>query len=314
MSGIGYAAAFLGGLFSLVSPCGALLLPAFFAYAFPGRRELLGRTLLFYLGLCAVLVPLGMGSAQVSRLFYGRQELLVAVAGWTLIGLGVLQVAGQGWAFGPLERLRGHLRGDSAWAVVALGAVSGLAGFCAGPVLGAVLTVAAASGDGLRGAVLLALYAAGMAAPLLVLSGVWQRYDLGGRRWLRGRGLRVGRLRTHTTSLLSGLVFGGLGALFLLSDGTRALAVPIPDSWEERLEGLAVQAQEVLPDLAVVGLAAAAVAAVTVWRLRRHGRQNATGRQNAAEGPDATGGRDAGERQDVRERRDGADRQDAAQP
>ena len=86
MSGIGYAAAFLGGLFSLVSPCGALLIPAFFAYAFPGHRRLAGRTLLFYVGLCAVLVPLGMGSAQVSRLFYGHQELLVAVAGWALIG------------------------------------------------------------------------------------------------------------------------------------------------------------------------------------------------------------------------------------
>ena len=270
MSGVGYAAAFLGGLFSLVSPCGALLVPAFFAYAFPGRRRLLGRTLLFYAGLCAVLVPLGMGSAQVSRLFYGHQELLVTVAGWTLIGLGVLQVAGRGWAIGPLERLKGHVRGDSAGAVLLLGAVSGLAGFCAGPVLGAVLTVAAASGDGLRGAVLLAVYAAGMAAPLLLLAGLWQRYDLGGRRWLRGRGLRLGRLRVHTTSLLSGLVFGGLGVLFLVSDGTRGLALPIPDSWEARLEELAASAQDILPDLLVVGLAALTLAAVTAWRLKRH--------------------------------------------
>jgi hypothetical protein len=117
--------------------------------------------------------------------------------------------------------------------------------------------------------VLLAVYAAGMAAPLLLLAGLWQRYDLGGRRWLRGRGLRLGRLRLHTTSLLSGLVFGGLGALFLLSDGTRGLALPIPDSWEARLEDLAATAQDVLPDLLVVGIAALTVAAVTAWRLRR---------------------------------------------
>ena len=268
MSGIGYAAAFLGGLFSLVSPCGALLIPAFFAYAFPGRRRLAGRTLLFYVGLCAVLVPLGMGSAQVSRLFYGHQELLVTVAGWALIGLGVLQVAGQGWTIGPLERLKGHVRGDSAGAVLVLGAVSGLAGFCAGPVLGAVLTVAAASGDGLRGAVLLAVYAAGMAAPLFLLAGLGSATTLAA-----GAGCAVadsaGRLRPHTTSLLSGLVFGGLGVLFLLSDGTRGLALPIPDSWEARLEDLAAAAQDVLPDLLVVGIAALTVAAVTAWRLRR---------------------------------------------
>jgi cytochrome c biogenesis protein CcdA len=269
MNGIGYAAAFLGGLFSLVSPCGALLLPAFFGYAFPGGRALFGRTLLFYAGLCAVLVPLGMGSAQAGRLFYGRQELLVTVAGWLLIGLGVAQVAGQGWTIGPLERLRAQVRGDSAAAVLVLGVVSGLAGFCAGPVLGAVLTVAAASGGSVRGAVLLALYAAGMAAPLLLLAGLWRRYDLGRRRWLRGRGLRLGPLRVHTTTLLSGLVFAGLGLLFLLSDGTRELALPIPGSWEAGLEGFAESAQAVLPDLLVVALAGLAVTAITVWRLRR---------------------------------------------
>ncbi|SEK87515.1 cytochrome c biogenesis CcdA family protein [Nonomuraea pusilla] len=269
MTGAGYAAAFLGGLFSLVSPCGALLLPAFFAYAFPGGRALLGRTLLFYAGLCAVLVPLGMGSALATRLLYGHQDLLVTVAGWTLIALGLLQAAGQGWTAGPLERLRGRVRGDSAGAVLLLGAVSGLAGFCAGPVLGAVLTVAAASGDGLRGAVLLAVYAAGMAAPLLLLAALWERWDLGRRRWLRGRGLRVGRLRLHTTSLLSGLVFAGLGVLFLVSDGTRALVLPGGDAWEERLQDVAAGAQEALPDLVVVGAGAVVLAAVAAWRLTR---------------------------------------------
>ncbi|NRQ31713.1 cytochrome c biogenesis protein CcdA [Nonomuraea sp. NN258] len=269
MTDVGYAAAFLGGLFSLVSPCGALLLPAFFGYAFPGRRELVGRTLLFYAGLCAVLVPLGLGSAQVSRLFYGRQDLLVTVAGWALIGLGLVQALGHGWSLGPLERLKAHVHGDSAGAVLALGAVSGLAGFCAGPVLGAVLTVAAASGDGLRGGLLLAVYAAGMSAPLLLLAGLWERYDLGRRRWLRGRGLRLGPLRLHTTSLLSGLVFAGLGVLFLLSDGTRALALPIPDDWETRLQELAAGAQQALPDLALIGVAAVALAAFTFWRLNR---------------------------------------------
>ncbi|WP_188187774.1 cytochrome c biogenesis CcdA family protein [Nonomuraea sp. SYSU D8015] len=263
MTDVGYAAAFLGGLFSLVSPCGALLLPAFFAYAFPGRRELVGRTLLFYAGLCAVLVPLGMGSAQVGRLFYGRQELLVEVAGWTLIGLGVVQATGGAWSLGgPVERLRAHVKGDSAGAVLALGAVSGLAGFCAGPVLGAVLTVAAASGDGVRGAALLAVYAAGMAAPLLVLAGLWQRYDLGRRRWLRGRGFAVGRLRVHSSSLLSGAVFAGLGVMFLLTDGMAGLPVP-----ETGLEEVAARVR--LPDLWVVGGALLVLLGVTAWRLTR---------------------------------------------
>lgn len=267
MSDIGYAAAFLGGLFALLSPCSALLLPAFFAYAFPGRSALIGRTVLFYVGLCAVLVPLGMGSAHVSRLFYGHQELLITGAGVLLIALGVLRLAGQGWAIGPLERLRGRIRGDSSGAVLALGAVSGLAGFCAGPVLGAVLTIAAASGNTLRGAVLLAIYAAGMAAPLLVMAMLWQRFDLGRRGWLRGRGLRLGPLHVHTTTLASGLIFIGLGIVFLVFDGTRGLTVPIPHSWEAGLQEFAAGLQ--LPDLLVVAIASLIVVVVSLWRLAR---------------------------------------------
>ncbi|MEV3986770.1 cytochrome c biogenesis protein CcdA [Nonomuraea sp. NPDC049758] len=270
MSEVGYAAAFLGGLFALLSPCSALLLPAFFAYAFPGHAALVGRTLLFYLGLCAVLVPLGMGSALVTGFFYGHQDVLITAAGAMLILLGVLQLTGKGWAIGPLERLRGHVSGDSPGAVLALGAVSGLAGFCAGPVLGAVLTIAAASGSTLRGAVLLALYAAGMAAPLLALALVWQRFDLGRRRWLRGRPLRIGRLRLHTTTFASGLTFIGLGVLFLAFDGTRTLTVPIPEAWEVGLQQAAAAVS--VPDLLVVAGVGVALAVLIVRRLRKVGK------------------------------------------
>ncbi|MCY9555783.1 hypothetical protein M5W98_29730, partial [Paenibacillus apiarius] len=61
MSEIGYLAALLGGVLALLSPCSAMLLPAFFAYAFQNPRQLLARTAVFYLGLAAVLVPLGAG-------------------------------------------------------------------------------------------------------------------------------------------------------------------------------------------------------------------------------------------------------------
>jgi cytochrome c biogenesis protein CcdA len=48
---ISYLAAFFGGILSLLSPCSALLLPAFFAYAFQSRKDLLTKTAIFYLGL-----------------------------------------------------------------------------------------------------------------------------------------------------------------------------------------------------------------------------------------------------------------------
>jgi cytochrome c biogenesis protein CcdA len=226
-----FLASFLGGVLSLLSPCSALLLPAFFAYAFQSRRELAHKTVIFYLGLAATLVPLGMGISAISALVYGHRGALITVSGLLIIAFGVLQLAGRGFTVGPLARLRGKVRGDSssassssAAATFALGAVYGFAGFCSGPILGAILTVAAASGGALRGAGLLAVYAAGMAAPLFLMALLWDRLDLGRRRWLRGREVSLGRLRVHTTNLISGLMFITLGVVFIAYEGTSSLS------------------------------------------------------------------------------------------
>src|SRR5919112_905584 len=216
-------ASFLGGLLSLLSPCSALLLPAFFAYAFQSRGELVGRTAVFYVGLCATLVPLGMGISAVSALVYGHRSTLITVSGLLIIAFGVLQLLGGGFAFGPIERLREGIKGNTLVATFFLGAVYGFAGFCSGPILGAVLTVAATSGSVLRGAGLLATYAAGMAAPLFIMALLWDRLDLGRRRWLRGREISLGSLRLQTTNLLSGLMFVAIGVLFIVSEGTSSL-------------------------------------------------------------------------------------------
>jgi cytochrome c biogenesis protein CcdA len=222
---VSYLAAFFGGVLSLLSPCSALLLPAFFAYAFQARKDLLAKTAIFYIGLATTLVPLGMGVSAVSRLFYGQRSTLILIAGALIITLGVLQLLGGGFALpGPFSRLRGKVRGESTGATFALGAVYGFAGFCSGPILGAVLTVAASSGQVLRGAGLLAIYALGMAVPLFLMAALWDRLDLGRRAWLRGRELRLGRLRIHTTNLISGAMFVLLGTVFIAYEGTSALS------------------------------------------------------------------------------------------
>jgi len=275
---VSYLASFLGGLLSLLSPCSALLLPAFFAYAFQSRGELVGRTAVFYLGLCATLVPLGMGVSAVSALVYGYRSTLITISGLIIIALGVIQAFGGGFAFGPIERLRGNIRGNSIVATFFLGAVYGFAGFCSGPILGAVLTVAASSGSVLRGAGLLATYAAGMAAPLFLLALLWDRFDLGHRRWLRGREVSLGSLRFHTTSLLSALLFVVVGVLFIAFEGTSGLeglyasggATDLAFSAERWAETLS-EGVPVLMALAVAGLPFAAYLVYRTAR-RRHGK------------------------------------------
>lgn len=274
MSEVGVLAAFAAGILALLSPCSALLLPSFFAYAFASRRALLARTLVFYLGLLVTLVPLGTGASAASSLFYGHRPLLIAVAGWTIIGLGVLQLVGRGFAVPGAQRLQAAVssRTDDGWSsTLLLGAVYGLAGFCSGPVLGAILTVAATQDSPWQGGTLLAVYALGMAAPLFGLAALWDRFDLGRRRWLRGRTLSWGAIRLHTTSLLAGLLFIAVGVVFLRYDGTAGLPGSLGMGDLTELE---YSAQRAVTEWAaqlpvwVMPLVVAVVALIVAWRRR----------------------------------------------
>ncbi|WP_338671758.1 cytochrome c biogenesis CcdA family protein [Streptomyces sp. SCSIO 30461] len=274
MTGIGYLAAFAGGLLALLSPCSALLLPAFFAYSIDSTTRLVARTGVFYAGLATTLVPLGAAGSFAGRLFYGHRDLLVATGGWLIIALGVAQVLGRGFAPRRLAEAGGRIRPTTAVSVYALGLVYGLAGFCAGPILGSVLTVAALTGSPAYGGFLLAVYALGMAVPLFVLALLWERCRLGKRGWLRGRVVRLaaGRFELHTASVLSGLFFITLGVLFLVFDGTTALSGPLPVDMSYALEHRVVGVGRAVPDWALVSVAAMAAGAVPAMRTWRRGR------------------------------------------
>ncbi|WP_331481770.1 cytochrome c biogenesis CcdA family protein [Streptomyces rubrogriseus] len=265
-------AAFLGGLLALLSPCSALLLPAFFAYSFTSPAKLLLRTGLFYLGLCTTLVPLGVAGSFASRLFYGHRDLLVTIGGWTVIALGAAQILGIGFGVRRLQEAAGARRSGSAVSVFALGTVYGLAGFCAGPILGSILTLAALGGRPAHGGLLLAVYALGMAVPLFALALLWDRFDLGHKRWLRGRTVRLGRFSWHTTSLAGGILFILLGAIFLLFDGTAALPSLISVETEAGLEEHLARLGSAVPDrVLLLVLAAAAALTAVVLLARRDG-------------------------------------------
>ncbi|MFN0070971.1 MAG: cytochrome c biogenesis CcdA family protein [Chloroflexota bacterium] len=219
-----FLAAFFGGVLSLLAPCSALLLPAFFAYAFTTRTELLGRTLLFLAGLCAVFIPLGLGASFVAALLLDYRDTTILVAGLLLIGFGLLEITGTGFSFIP-PGIAGRVQtGRGASSVFFTGLVYGVSGFCAGPLLGAVLTIAGSTANPLVGAGLMFTYSLGTATPLFFIAWLWDRYKLGQRAWLRGRPIQLGPLHTHTTSLLAGLLFILLGISFIAFQGASVLS------------------------------------------------------------------------------------------
>ncbi|ODR19292.1 cytochrome c biogenesis CcdA family protein [Mycolicibacterium porcinum] len=283
MSGIGLLGAFLGGLASLLSPCSALLLPSFFAYAFDRAHLLIRRTLVFWVGLCVVLVPLGAGVGLLGSAVTRYRSEMTVIGGLVLIVFGLMTLLGKGFGLSFVQRTIGRINISGSVSVFVLGAVYGLAGFCAGPLLGAVLTMSAMGADPAYGALLMAVYALGMAAPLFLLAWLWDRFNLSKRTWLRGRPVRLGPLETHTTSLLTGAAFIVLGGVFLFTDGTANLGGVLSVDAQYDLQ---VWLGRLSSSVGDPGLILGVVVALILWRSIRLWRRRTRTRTGVAESDD----------------------------
>ncbi|MDO5077787.1 cytochrome c biogenesis CcdA family protein [Corynebacterium sp.] len=236
MISVGFLGAFFAGVLALLSPCSALLLPAFFAYAFRSKRQLIARTAVFFCGLAAVMVPLGVGIGGVGNLVTVHRDTLIAVGGAVLIALGVYTFCGFGFQVPGLSRLSQRFGGSGWVSVLLLGAVYGFAGFCAGPLLGAVLTTALVGSSPVYGALIMGLYALGMTVPLFVLALLWDRLQIAQRPWLHAPARHIGPLRLHPVNMIAGVLFVAIGVLFLTTHGTSTLPTLTSTATQEQVQ------------------------------------------------------------------------------
>src|SRR6202451_3813 len=226
--------AYLGGVFTIVSPCILPVLPFVFARADRpflrnGLPILIGMTLTF--AVVATLAGVA-GGWVVEANQYGRIAAMVLLAAFalTLIFPGVADRAMQPLvAFGT--RLSGSATaeadgGSSIWPALLLGIATGfLWAPCAGPVLGLILTGAALHGANVGTTFLLLAYAAGAATSLALALAVGGRIfaamkrSLGAGEWVR-RGLGVAVLAAVVaialgadTGVLTRLAIGGNSGL-----------------------------------------------------------------------------------------------------
>lgn len=273
---IGLVTAFLGGVLALLSPCAALLLPAFFASSIGAGPRLILHGATFYVGLLVLLVPLGLGAGFLGELFVTQRQTIIVISSIVLVVLGVAQIFGHG--FDPSRFLPGQAGLQSRAAVSTglgksfiLGMTSSVASFCAGPILGAVLTLAATSGDAFSSALILSAYGAGMVLPLIVIAALWSRLGQRGQRVLRGRGFAFLGRQWHTTSVISGLLIIVVGFVFWTTNGLVGVPELVPAEIQAWLqEAVSLFGNPMVDILAIVVLAALVLLA---WS-RRSRRQD----------------------------------------
>lgn len=185
-SAIGLAAAFAAGLVSFLSPCVLPLVPAYVSYvagqplgagaARPDSRERLAAltlSLFFVLGFGAVFITLGASATLLGRMLLEYRYEANMVGGAIVIAFGLLMI-GMTRDMPWLQRdFRFHprLAGGRPLPALILGAAFGFGWTpCIGPVLGAILTVSAVQTSVSAGVSLLAIYAAGLGVPFLLVA------------------------------------------------------------------------------------------------------------------------------------------------
>lgn len=262
---INFAGAFIGGILTLLSPCSVMLLPSFFAYAFASPAKLLGRTGIFYLGLITTLIPLGVLAGSLGSVVATHRVALVTIAASIIIVLGIVQVLGlplgfAGWRTDSGER-------TTTVSVFLLGTVYGLAGVCAGPILGAVLALAAMGGDPIIGGATLAIFALGMTMPLFALAVLWPRAPWV-RSLVRPRPIAIGRWESTWTQVIGGVFSIAIGVLLIVTQGTASLGGILPAVTQAELEARWLQAAANVPDAVPLLLAVAALAGAWVVHAR----------------------------------------------
>ena len=175
---LGLFVAFAAGLLSFLSPCVLPLVPSYIGFltgmSLPemgGRRRVaLGHALLFVLGFSLVFVLLGASATALGRALNYYQVWLQRIGGVLIIGFGLVCLGVIKVGFLSQERRVQVERKPVGYLGSALVGMAFGAGWtpCIGPVLGAILGLAATSQNIGRGMLLLAVYSAGLAIPFLI--------------------------------------------------------------------------------------------------------------------------------------------------
>ena len=223
-----YVVSFGAGVSSFLAPCVIPLMPAYVSYvcgaplsALADDREGFQRTLLrgsfmYVIGFALIFVPLGLAASTLGSALRDNQETIARVGGVLVIlfglqQLGVARAIGARAGIGPraiVPRITKVPEGGGALRPLILGMVFGLAWTpCVGPILGAVLVIAAQSSNAAEGAGLLGVYALGVGIPFLALSLVFVNFP--------GALAPIAR-RARLISRLAGVAMIAVGLLMVL--------------------------------------------------------------------------------------------------
>jgi cytochrome c-type biogenesis protein len=182
-SDVTIAAALAAGTLSFLSPCVLPLVPPYLVYLagtslerlaeaerVPAvRRGTIVAALLFVAGFSTVFVALGAGASVIGSVLRAYSDVLATVAGIAIIVMGLHFLGLTRIGLLMREKRAEMARPVGLWGAYAMGLAFAFGWTpCIGPILAAILAVAASEATIAKGAGLLAVYSLGLGIPFVI--------------------------------------------------------------------------------------------------------------------------------------------------
>jgi cytochrome c biogenesis protein CcdA len=204
------------GSLTTLSPCVFPLLPLVLGGAVQASRW---SPLAIGAGMALAFAAIGMALGALGPALGVDGDTVRAAGAWLLIGFASLMLAPRlgarfnAW-LAPIATSAGaasaRLDAGSLAGAFALGGLLGLVWSpCSGPLLASTLTLAAAEGGAARGALILGLFGAGAAAPLVAVAYASRRGVASARAWLLSHGESVKRVFALLLAALGAAILTG---------------------------------------------------------------------------------------------------------
>jgi cytochrome c-type biogenesis protein len=183
MPDVSFAAALIAGIVSFLSPCVLPLVPPYLVYLTgtsiehladgePGprvKRETVGAAMLFVLGFSTIFVALGASASAIGALLLRWSGPLATVAGIIIIAMGLHFLGLTRIGVLMREKRLAMPKPVGLWGPYVMGLAFAFGWTpCIGPILAAILAVAASDRTVAQGATLLAVYSLGLGIPFVV--------------------------------------------------------------------------------------------------------------------------------------------------
>ncbi len=183
MTNVSIFAALLAGMLSFLSPCVLPLVPPYLIYLTGtslerfadaetkprAGRQTIAAALLFVLGFSTVFVALGAGASVIGAVLRAYSGELAIVAGIAIVimGLHFLGITPVAWLM--REKRLQVAKPVGLWGAYLMGLAFAFGWTpCIGPILAAILAIAASEATVAKGAGMLAIYSLGLGVPFIV--------------------------------------------------------------------------------------------------------------------------------------------------